>query len=275
MTTGTHDRPPTGSTDPSGGNLSQLVDNLRNIENKDDQVVAVLASNWQKLVGALVVLLLLTWMIGRYREAQQARGGEASNTYATLQESFLKIANATNPADAASEFQTNLRTLSENYSSSVYAKLGQLYAAKVDFTSGNGDAALARLKTFSPELATKPRSGTAVLDEPQFLAELAALLKARIQLARESDRNEGRTLLKALAENSDAVAVEALLSFIRSARTDAERKEAEDFQGILVLKRPTLASLINRETKPAGPMMPSMGMTSPEIIDEDAPEETP
>lgn len=255
MTTTNHDPSsaanPGGSKDPNAGNLTQLVDNLRNIENKDDEIVAILTNNWQKLVGALAVLLLVTWLGGRYREAQHTRGGEASSNFAILQESFNKIASATNPADATNAFQTNLRSLSENYSSSVYAKLGQLYAAKADFTAGNSDAALARLKNFSPETAVRARTGSAVLTETEFLAELAALLKARIQLARESDREEARKTLKALAENADAVAVEALLSFIRSARTDAERKDAEDFRNLLVLKRPTLAGLINRETKPA------------------------
>ena len=163
-------RHPQPQNDAPKPNLATLVDNLKAIENRDEDTLQVLMANWQQIVGTVVVALAFIWIYQRYQASQTVKLGEASARFADAQTSFGAIVNpavAINPAiiqatppavdsakpqelaapnlevdKARASFEENLKSLQAAHGSTTYARLSELYQAKSALAQG--DLELAR-----------------------------------------------------------------------------------------------------------------------------------
>lgn len=103
-TQGTEDKTATSSKTPANDRQStsdaeQLADHLRSIEGVDDDIAEVLANNWQRVLGALLLVLIAVVLVHQFRGAKATRQAGAAERLSATQRAYQGIINQ--PVDEA------------------------------------------------------------------------------------------------------------------------------------------------------------------------------
>ena len=241
--------------------LDELSGRLRTAKGVDEDIATLLAANWQKLLGAVIVVCSIVWLVNEAKLARQGKAGDASQQFEKAQLTFGELyspppAAAEKPkADAKEEAQAkadqvrvledNLNLIEKNYKESIYGRLAPLYAASHALDAGNPQEASETLhKSFN--LENPAQAGTAGFDGEQMANELAGLVYARV-LSKEQKTDELVPYLEKLALNGELVNVQALIMLAGAASTPEQKKAAADTARALSAKRPDLTEQIRSE----------------------------
>jgi len=249
---------------PSGTTIDELTDRLRHAGGVSDDWANTIAENWKRVLGAGVILILGVWFINEFRGAEVQKQGDASDKFASLQEVYLTTLNpilGDKPEDKehaermVQALESNVQLIEKGYSSSVYAKLAELYAASAHLEKGDVEKARAALKKFNLanyEGKTSPVA-TTPLEPEDMIEELAALINLRSYLDdAKADNTNLRARVKSLAYSSRLVTVDALLILAHLSESSAERTEVVDVANSISDVRPEMRNLITREISPLG-----------------------
>ncbi|MCB0324302.1 MAG: tetratricopeptide repeat protein [Bdellovibrionales bacterium] len=224
---------------------------------EDQDFARTMAENWQKLLGALVVVLLAVWLYEEFQSAAERRRAEASGRFSALQATFADLEKSeAKDGDAPSPavvLQDTITQLSSSDAETVYAQLAPLYSAQAALSQGSLEAARGTLQQFGVADPAAIPAGTTVLEPKQFISELAALLYARLLVKDPNvERQAAASYAATLAERARFVNVEALLLLYRIAETEEARASAKEKARELIAARPELATTIQREFASAG-----------------------
>lgn len=253
----------------NGANIDELAERLRSTKGADEDIVTLLATNWQKIVGAFAVVLLLVWIINEAKMAKENKAGEASQRFQNVQTVFGELG-APKPAEATAKeeakngeesakeeqskeqtFQDNIKLIEKNYSESIYSKMAPLYLAAADLDKGQLPQVRDILvKNYAADtISNRLNSGE---DVPgRVVSELAAVLYGRL-LIKEGRTADAQSYLEKLALNASVVNVEALVLLYRTAENEEQRKAAVKTARELQTKKPELADSVKQELAMAG-----------------------
>lgn len=79
------------SEEEQGNARDELKNELQNLAGLDESLARDIAENWQKLVGALLVMLVFVWLIGKYRESQETELAKASQFFSQVQSNYRQL----------------------------------------------------------------------------------------------------------------------------------------------------------------------------------------
>lgn len=258
------DHRPQGSPEEKAADLDELSDRLRSAKEGDEDIGEWIATNWQKLLGSLAVVLLVVYVYGRWQEAEGRKLGEAAQSFQEAQRAFgeLTVDQAgTKPDKKADQeesqspdmqqktFDDNLGLLMSSYSDTRYGDFSPLYLAAAELKKGEFEAARNRLKKLG--IDRFQGSGTArarSLNEDVFISELASLVYARLLIAEgKAPQAEIRQILGNLVSNARFANLEALIIMFRTSETPEHLDEAKEAAKKLSTSRPDLADTIKNE----------------------------
>jgi len=230
--------------------LDQLSKNLSDAQTtviSEDDIGEQLIKNWKNIVGAVVLAVVIGLGINALREGQARSAGAASERFEAAQRDYqelvLKDPTATNPDIAANNqraFEDNLKAIKDVDSRSVYGSLSGLYEAAADLNAGNAQAALEKLKPFEITQLTGK------INSENLLLEQALLLKAKVLLSSDQNKDQGKQLLRDLALKSKIVSGEALISYLRIAGLD------QDLIDSTLTKNPGLREILKSDLQSLG-----------------------
>lgn len=239
----------------------ELAARLLATEAVSEDIAVMLARNWQKVLTALLLVVLAVWIIGEARAAVEKRREEEAFRFSEAQRLFPSViaggAREEEKEDDAEKahksFEESLKMLNKG-SGSTYAKSSALYLAQAALGRGERAQALEYLAQYP--LAVPPYSRSAdspTLDGDRVLAELSLLLRARILAGgEEQDLGKAREVLNMLVDNAALVNLEALLALLRLAPDIQALDQLEEKAQKLARNRPELGDLIEQELKRYG-----------------------
>ena len=117
--------------------LEDLTDRLRTLEGSEDKLTEFVSANWQKVVGGVVVILLVVWLVGAVREANNRKLEGAALEFSQAQSMFDSVffpaEGTTLSAEELQKKQSalieNVKVLTEEDVSGSYALFAGLYDA--------------------------------------------------------------------------------------------------------------------------------------------------
>lgn len=262
----------TTGKEQSGARLAELSDRLAKVEKSyDDDWSSFLEQNWQRILGALGVLLIGVFLFTEFQRTQDVKSGEYSERVFAAADKLRELppivpptqgsSSSIDPAVTAANVKSRaigvaaLRSVSTDAETSPYGRIAQLYLAREALDVRNFDEALKLLAGFDTNLfdgMTVPQKVRKVVVN-QMVTELACLLKARVLL--ESGKQSPaklREYLKELAYGADLVNAEALVLLIRTAGNDVERKATTEVIKKVVEQRPEIAEQVKPEAERFG-----------------------
>ncbi len=227
-------------TEPIRENTTETFEQkLARSEGVDKDFAQNLAENWQKILGAMGIVLLSVWVVNEYRAAKEKRIGEASTRFSQIQNTFGEsIGGAVEQADLEKKskvIKDNIKTLNDTFNGTSYSELTSLYDGLLLKQQGKFSEAEAVLKN----LSSMPSVQDFSLND--LNKEVSSLALARNMLA-EGRTDEAQKFLEGLVNNSKIVNVEALLILARTSESGVAKIAAE-----LKSSRPEFADLIDRE----------------------------
>ncbi len=238
--------------------LEDLTDRLRTLEGSEDKLTEFVAANWQKVVGGVVVLLLVVWLVGAVREANNKKlegaALEFSQAQSMYESVFFPAEGVTLTAEELQKKQSalieNVKVLTEEDVSGSYALFSGLYSAAYRLRTGELDKAreeLAKynLARFSGVSSVAKRSS---LNAKSLSDEFAALLNVRLLLSAKDAPQipEIRKQLKEIALGAQLVNAEAVMILARLSDSDGEKTEVREISLALGAARPELTEELTR-----------------------------
>jgi hypothetical protein len=251
----------------------ELAEHLKSVEGPEHDIAMLLALNWQRLLGALALVLLAVWLVGEGMESSQKRKAEAAQYFSGVQQSFASLVDEASAPEAAGEgkntepeerkenaeqagkqdsakdsndaiarartsFNDNLSLLEESFQGNVYAELAGLYRALESMEQSDIKKAREVLSPFKVETGLLPRKGDKKgLAQEDFSRELAALLYARVMLLDPAqNRAELRSYVKGLVENASFINIEALVFLFRLSDSSGSSPEERE-EALLVARK--------------------------------------
>jgi hypothetical protein len=257
--------PVPGNSAPAS-DLKTLASRLRQAEPTDELGADFLIHHWQKLLGAVVVLLLAAWIVNQARQSGKRAEGEAGARFAAAQEEFSKLFSSEAASKSGEQEQQNkdrLRAFEDSLSSlkeltagrSTYTELGGLYEAAAALKQGKLEEAQQKVEAATP---LRPAGLTTVVAQQpvgqrEFVAELASLLSIRIALAKGGALSpEVREQVVQLARGAQFVNSEAVLLLARFAVTDEEKSGVKALSEEVSVKRAGQGDALSEELKRLG-----------------------
>lgn len=248
---------------------NELAQRLRDTKGVDQDIAMLVAMNWQRILWGLVVVLLIVWLVGFWRESKDKALSQASQRLEDVQSAYASLVssgsketqNKDKPEEAAAAAQADQeqrekseRTFADNISllrkqEGVYGELAPLYEVAEEIQRGNWAAAKEQLAHYSPEnYIERLNKASAALNEQTFVSELAALIYLRLLAAEgATDQAVLRSKLSKLAAAGRFVNVEAVIMLFRLSTDGAQRLEAENAAKELAASRPDLAETLKVE----------------------------
>lgn len=242
--------------------IGDLEKEFSKLSGDDENVAELLANNWQRVLGALVLTLLGVWLYNEYQTASLTRKYSASEYFTGVQSAYeeLLALNAKPPtAEETGEsvrdaFLEKERLLTENAKllrstskDSVYPELADLYEAKFLLSAEKRNEAL---KLLEPYLATavspKDRSSQAAI-----AADLAGLLKARSDIDIKA-LDDARSELLKIIKRGGIGSVEAVIALASISSTPEQRAELRSVAEATIATFPELAEAMKQEMNKAG-----------------------
>ena len=252
MTEATGSNPLNNQERSSEEDVDALGERLRSLEGVDKDIAELLAQNWQRFIGAVAIVLVCVWLFGKYKDITVERRGSASDRFTSVQEDFSDIFSADNKLEAGERqklidrFQSNISQLASSSQAGAYSDFAKLYRSAASLADSRYDEALEQLADFNlSSFAQSEPISSSSYDSDNFVRELAALLYARINIAKGDE--QATQYLSNLAKNSRVIGVEALVTLGRLAKTDEERNEVKSLAKQLVQLRPELSEAIRVE----------------------------
>lgn len=170
----------------------ELAEHLKGVEGPEYDIAMLLALNWQHLLGALAIILLVVWLVGEGMESSQKRKAEAAQYFSGAQHSFASLVEqASAPEEtSASEATSASGAIGEGENAGPEeTKENSEHAAKPDSVKESNDA-IARARTgFNDNLALLEESF-----QGNVYAELARLYRA-LESMEQSDIKKAREVL--------------------------------------------------------------------------------
>lgn len=258
------DRTRQGGDRTSTSDQEQLAEHLRSIEGVDEDIAEVLANNWQRVLGALLLVLIGVWLVHEFREAKATRRAAAAERLSAVQQAYGSLReqpaapDEEEAADAAEQagsetqpeagklFEENAELLVSTNDGTVYGDFALLYQAARLAREGNHQGARTLLEQFDLDVTEG-----SLKDREVLTAEMASLLYARTLVA-EGALEKARDYLESLTRERRLVAVEALLLLARLAENDPQLARAKELAGKLKTRRPELAEDVDRELAAIG-----------------------
>jgi len=238
----------------SGAGIDELAERLRNSENIDPDLATIIADNWQKVLGALVCMLITIWVVEEFKSAKTRQLGDASDKFIAIQESFDKISTETSD-EKKKELQTiiqqNSKALAAN--DSFYANMAPLYEARLALDEGNAKRTKELLTGYNVDQlfqATANNTGKSLASNT-LAKELAALLYVRAQISAK-ELEAARTNLLGLSKSATVSTVEALTLLYRISETSEQRQKAVAAAKAARTAKPEYGESLVREFKSLG-----------------------
>ena len=247
-------------------NDSQLAHRLAEEEGISEDLAETLVNNWQRIVGALAVVVLFAWLFREYQAAEDAKRGKASALFARAQASFTELydqqaSSKDEPAKKKTDeeleksrtiLQENLEALKKDGEDTAYRELGILYQAAYALHESKPKDALDLLNSFQVNrfLTAGPQGKQSATKS--FVPEYAALLTAKARLASGESAGDVRPLLEGLAKNGTLLNVEAVGIVLHLASTTEEKEAAIKLANDVKASHSEYIDLINRELNAAG-----------------------
>ena len=259
-----HNRQPTdrnGRPVPKNeSDLAELSAHLKEIEGVDSDIADLLANNWQRFVGAVVLAIIAVWLFGSYKSTKEQRLALTSDRFQEIQNEFRKLSSDTavdekddkkDNTGSSKSFTDQADLLVKAEKDTSYGKLAQLYQAAHAIKTNAPAEALKILES----VKVKPLQGMPVsnkkveLDSELFISELAVLLKARALLADNVQANltQVRELLVSAVEKGKFINSEAALILARISDSEESSKQSIQVANTLAEKRPDLRDALIRE----------------------------
>ncbi len=246
-------------TEIQGASIDDLSHRLSAIDGVNEDTALFLAHNWKRFLGALGVLILAVVLYYQYKGTQHARLGEAAQRFDEASRGLAKMNGATPeaPVDEKTRgaFFEQLKLLETSNRDSLYGKISGLYAAEAYIIQKEypaAEAALAKYDSASYAAITAPKN-SAEAEKSPVQAELAALLKARLMIARgDTDLAPARKHLTGVALGGRVMNHEAHLARLRIITTPAAHAEAKKTASSLLTARPELREIITSQLSTAG-----------------------
>lgn len=244
----------------SGAGVDELARRLREAENVDPDLATIVAENWQKVLGALVCMLLVIWVVEEYNSAQMKKVGEASDKFVLIQETYEA---AEEPGELAAEgaedknaptvVEQNVKALSASSDTPFYSKTAPLYMAKLAFEKGDFEKAKDILSSFNIEriLNGTFSSNNTQLQSDTVANELAALLLCRVLIS-ENKMDQARQYLTGLAKAGTVTSLEALIALYRIAETSDQKAQAIAVAQEVKTAKPQYLESMDREFSALG-----------------------
>jgi len=227
-------------TEPIRENTTETFqEKLTRSEGVDKDFAQNLADNWQKMLGALGIVLLSVWVVNEYRAAKDKRIGEASTRFSQIQNTFDQSLDQTDIEKNSKVIKDNIKTLNDTFNGTSYSELTSLYNALLLKQQGKFSEAEAELKNLSSLPSTQDFS------LKDLNKEVSSLALAR-NLLSEGRNDEAKKFLENLVKNSKIVNVEALLILARTAQSSTQSGVAK-IASELKSSRPEFSDIIDRE----------------------------
>ena len=267
--------------------VEELSAQLRSLEGVDVDVADLLANNWQRFAGIVVLLLIGTWLYGGYKSTKEQRLMIAAERFQSIQGGFDQLrspedaekkaaekkAEEKKPEDAKVEdtqpaanadtnvlksFQAESELLVSTERDSSYGRLAKLYEAAQAMRERNfeqTDKILADFNVAKIATTAAPVPKTGKHEDPErFVSELAAMLHARTMLAKDAGANMAsvRSYLSELATNARFVNVEALILLGRLAESEENKAQVKVLSQKVIESRPELRPTVESELAQLG-----------------------
>lgn len=250
--------------------VQDLADRLREVDGVSDDVAEKLAQNWQRYLGAIVVVVLIVWAVNGYQKGRQKMLDEAAFGFVQAQNAFSALSSTdTRRADDSGEeapgedtqdgseraFKDTMGLLASNSGSGVYSQLARVYQAAATAKGGKYDEALSQLQSFpvgqySSVAKTLPAQR---ISQEQFVNEVAALMGLKIQLLQNPDNvQKVWPALVSLARGSQLVCIEAMITAFRVSDGPEQRGVVISLAQELAETRPAYRDLIQGELRQFG-----------------------
>ena len=175
----------------------------------EEELTSFVKDQWQKIIGAVLVVVMGVWSYGEYTTATQKRLTQASEHFSEIQAHFSKVGSEEgNSEDGKKAFSETSNLLNKNFSDSFYGKAMGLYTASNALAVGDTAAARSAIEGYNIGRFNTSQTTTAPLSEAELLDELAALLQVRIHLSSQNPA-EAFSLAEKIARNGRFSNVEA------------------------------------------------------------------
>ncbi|HQH28447.1 MAG TPA: hypothetical protein PLP17_13700 [Oligoflexia bacterium] len=248
--------------------LDELAGRLTETTGINQDTAMLLAVNWQRLLWGLVVVLLVVWLAGYWKESRERAQGKLAEDFQNLQDAYTALGVSEPAPDAARDkadtpeqansAESKLRAFKDNierisHGAGTYRELGLLYRVADEVSRGEFESARVHLEPYRVEdylsrLKSQDAAKAKAVDADVLAAEMASLLYLRLLIGEgKAEPAQIRAKLQDLVAGARFVNVEALIMLFRVGADAASRKEAQEAARKLAAERSYLAETIKSE----------------------------
>ncbi|MBP9837734.1 MAG: tetratricopeptide repeat protein [Proteobacteria bacterium] len=241
------------NTIKKGSSVDELSERISGLGVVNHDMASFIAHNWQKIVWAIGIAILVTIVYYQYLGTQQKRSFDAAQRFESAQNQFKElIASVETKKDDTKDnvlkaINDNVGLIKTTHSDLEYANLAKLYQASAYLQATQYDKVKEALSSFKYERllnVSSPKTSKEV-EKNELTDELAALMFIRTLIAEnKTDAKQLKANLTSLLNASKYVTVEAAVLFYRTATTNEDRIEVEKIIKQLTAARVELKGVI-------------------------------
>ncbi len=260
-------------TSPNKNQPDIFADPTLTAPGADDPFAVFISTYWKKLLAVLLAAGVIFYGYNAFQDTRNASQARAADLYSRvrvsyqetikLEEDFQKaktaLAEVKGAADAPErvEAQKLLDESKAKFTDSL-AKLKQVVQALGDTREPYAKIAGIYSQLLERLVAeTEGRKATVMAGEDftklaadsneRFIAELNAVVRARVMLEDDATYEEGKNLLKSLAKSGSFVRVAAASSLAHLVRNPEEKKETAALLQQIIAEQPEQADLLEKD----------------------------
>lgn len=235
--------------------IADIEAGLRGLDSADEDLAELLANNWQRAVGILVIALVIVWMFNEYQGASLTRQYAASESFASVQSAYQSLAGANAASSEEQELQgnekelleENLQVLRSSHEDLLLSKFAELYHAQQLILQAKFEEAD---KVLAPFLSGAETAKTKTSAEA-IVGDVASLIAARSLLIQEKGE-EAQRLLYSIFQRGGVASVESAVLLASLVEGSEEREQLIAAAKNVTASYPLLAEDVRAELSKVG-----------------------